>query len=57
MTLYSTPYATGEQTGQRESPVGACTRVTTERTRTYVDGRTDVDEVYATYRPEEGVHC
>lgn len=57
VTLYSTPYATGEQTDQSEAPAGNCTRVTTERTRTYVDGRTDVDEVYATYRPEEGVDC
>ncbi len=57
MTLYSTPFATGEQTAQSERPAGECTRVTTERTRTFVDGRTEVDEVYATYRPEEGVDC
>lgn len=57
VTLYSTPYATGEQTGQRRSQAGNCTRVTTERTRTYVDGRTEVDTVFATYRPGEGVNC
>lgn len=57
MTLYSTRFATGEQTAQSESARGACTRVTTERTRTYVDGRQEVDEVYATYRPGEGVDC
>ncbi len=57
VTLYSTPYATGEQTGQSERPAGNCTRVTTERTRTYVDGRTKVDSVFATYRPREGVDC
>jgi vancomycin resistance protein YoaR len=58
MTLYSTPWATGRQTGQRESPVGECTRVTTERTRTFVsDGRTEVDTVHAVYRPAEGVDC
>jgi vancomycin resistance protein YoaR len=57
VTLYSTPYATGEQTGQRKSRAGNCTRVTTERTRTYVDGRTEVDTVFATYRPGEGVNC
>ncbi|CAN5237085.1 VanW family protein [soil metagenome] len=57
MTLYSTPYATGEQTGQSRSQAGNCTRVTTERTRTYVDGRTEVDTVFATYRPGEGVDC
>ncbi len=57
VTLYSTPYATGEQTGQTKSQAGNCTRVTTQRTRTYVDGRTDVDTVFATYRPGEGVDC
>ncbi|MFP5326705.1 MAG: VanW family protein, partial [Acidimicrobiia bacterium] len=57
VTLYSTRFATGEQTGQSESQRGNCTRVTTERTRTYVDGRTKVDQVFATYRPAEGVNC
>ncbi|MDP8988397.1 MAG: VanW family protein [Actinomycetota bacterium] len=57
VTLYSTRYVTGEQTGQRESSAGNCTRVTTERTRRYVDGRTEVDTVFATYRPREGVDC
>ena len=57
ITLYSTRYATGDQTGQSKSQRGNCTRVTTERTRTYVDGRTKVDQVFATYRPREGVNC
>ena len=59
VTLYSTRYARGEQTGQTEAPVGTagCKRVTTERTRTYVDGHTAVDKVYAVYRPSEGVQC
>ncbi|MEX2658243.1 MAG: VanW family protein [Acidimicrobiales bacterium] len=57
VTLYSTSYAPGEQTGQSKRSAGQCTRVTTERTRTYVDGHTEVDHVYATYRPEEGVDC
>jgi vancomycin resistance protein YoaR len=58
VTLYSTPWARGEQTAQSEAPAGACTRVTTTRTRTFVaDGRTEQDEVYATYRPEEGIDC
>jgi vancomycin resistance protein YoaR len=34
-----------------------CTRVTTERTRTYTDGRTAVDRFYALYAPEEGIIC
>ncbi|MGI8759504.1 MAG: VanW family protein [Acidimicrobiales bacterium] len=57
VTLYSTRYATGEQTGQSRGRAGRCTRVTTERTRRYVDGRTEVDSVFATYRPGEGVDC
>ena len=57
VTLYSTRFVTGEQTGQSRSPQGACTRVTTQRTRTYVDGRTEVDSVFAVYRPGEGINC
>ena len=57
VTLYSTPWATGAPTGQTETQVGACTRVTTERTRTFQDGRTEKDRVLATYRPAEGVTC
>ncbi|HEX7169011.1 MAG TPA: VanW family protein, partial [Acidimicrobiales bacterium] len=57
VTLYSTKYVTATQSGQTQSPRGACTRVVTERTRAYVDGRTDKDSVAATYRPAEGVNC
>lgn len=59
VTLFSTPYATGEQTGQSEAQAagGPCTRVTTQRTRRYVDGRSEVDQVFAVYRPAEGVDC
>ncbi|HEX6418312.1 MAG TPA: VanW family protein [Acidimicrobiales bacterium] len=57
VTLYSTPYATGEQTGISESPNGNCTNVTTTRTRTYPDGRTETDTFRATYRPGEGETC
>ena len=57
VTLWSTKYVSGEQTAQTEAPVGNCKRVTTERTRTYVDGRVEVDRFRATYRPEEGVKC
>ena len=56
--LYSTRWATAEQTGQSERVQGTvCTRVTTERTRTFTDGRTEVDDVFAVYRPSEGVDC
>jgi hypothetical protein len=56
--LWSTKFAHGEQTAQSTRPQGAaCTRVSTERTRTYVDGRPPkIDSVSAVYRPE-GVDC
>ncbi|MYA85833.1 MAG: hypothetical protein F4Y12_09640, partial [Acidimicrobiaceae bacterium] len=56
--LYSTPWVLAEQTGQWTRTVGtSCTRVTTERTRTYLDdGRTETDTVWAQYRPE-GLKC
>jgi vancomycin resistance protein YoaR len=55
--LYSTHYvdvALGEVT---TSPAGACTKYTTPRTRTYLDGRVVHDSVFARYRPAEGVDC
>jgi vancomycin resistance protein YoaR len=55
--LYSTKYvdvAVGEPSA---SPAGNCTKYTTPRTRTYLDGRVDHDSVFARYRPAEGVNC
>lgn len=57
LTLYSTKYATGAQTSQTTQPSGKCTRVRTERTRTYVDGHTSIDSVSALYQPKEGERC
>ena len=57
VTLFSTPYATGEQTGLSESRSGACRVVTTTRTRTFPDGRTEQDKFRATYRPGPGIRC
>jgi vancomycin resistance protein YoaR len=58
ISIYSTKFATGEQTGQTTSPAGQCTRVRTERTRTYVDGRPPTkDTVGALYQPKEGERC
>ena len=55
--LFSTRWVTGEQTAQDERLEGtSCTRVTTERTRTFVDGSVEVDTVSARYRPE-GMRC
>jgi len=57
VTFYSTSWVAGEQTGQSTRPNGPCTRYITERTRTWVDGRTDVDEVIGIYAPGEGIRC
>jgi vancomycin resistance protein YoaR len=57
VTMYSTKYVSGEQTGQTTEKKGVCTAVTTERTRTYVDGRKTVDRFSGLYSPEEGVKC
>ena len=58
VSMYSTPYVMSDQTGQTESARGACTRVVTERTRTYLDdGHSDTDTVFAVYRPGEGIFC
>ena len=56
--LYSTRWVVGEQTNQWTRARGtSCTRVTTERTRTWIeDGRTETDTVWAQYRPE-GLRC
>jgi vancomycin resistance protein YoaR len=57
VTMYSTPYATADQTGISESTVGACKVVQTTRTRHYPDGHTATDTFKATYRPGEGETC
>ncbi|MEO7429847.1 MAG: VanW family protein, partial [Acidimicrobiales bacterium] len=56
VTLYSTPYATAEQTGITEGASGSCTVVTTTRTRT-PDGHTENDKFRARYRPGPGQGC
>jgi len=45
--LYSTRYATGEQTAQ--SPTSGCGKVNTTRTRTFVDGHSDSQVFRANY--------
>ncbi len=58
VTMYSSPWVSGDQTGQQRQSAGRCTRVITERTRTWViDGRQEVDTVTALYQPGEGVRC
>lgn len=46
--LWSTQYAKGEQTAQ--NPTSGCGKITTQRTRTFLDGRTDQQNFYASYR-------
>jgi vancomycin resistance protein YoaR len=46
--LWSTQFATGAQTAQ--SPTSGCGKVTTTRTRTFVDGHTDKQTYYASYK-------
>lgn len=58
VTLYSTKTIEAAQTGQTTSPAGRCTRVRTERTRTWIaEGRSEVDTFGALYQPAEGVLC
>ncbi|MGV3759908.1 MAG: VanW family protein [Actinomycetota bacterium] len=57
VTLYSTPHATAQQTGLRESMDGRCRVVVTTRTRTYPDGTTEDDTFRARYRPGPGQTC
>lgn len=57
VTLWSTQYAYGEQTGQTTGTSGRCTTVKTTRTIHYVDGRTATDTVGARYRPTGVTSC
>jgi len=57
VTMYSTKYVSGEQTGQTTEMKGPCTAVTTERTRSYVDGRKAIDKFSGLYSPKEGLLC
>lgn len=55
--LFGTAIVSGEQTDQTVEPQDECTRVRTERTRTWVDGRVETDTVGAVYQPSEGLDC
>lgn len=55
--LFGTATVSGEQTDQTTGPLNECTKVRTERTRTYADGRVELDSVGATYQPSEGRDC
>ena len=55
--LYSTHNVDVSLAAPTSSSQGNCTRWTTRRTRTYLDGTTAEDSVFAVYRPGEGVAC
>lgn len=57
VTLYSTQWATAEQTGSSESRSGNCTVVTTTRTIHYPDGTTGSDQFSARYRDKGVTSC
>lgn len=54
VSLWSTPFAKGEQTAQ--NPTSGCGSVATERTRTFVDGHTEKDTFRAKYDCDETPH-
>ncbi len=56
--LYSTPFVSGQQTGQTVEQYGeACKLVTTQRTITWLTGETATDTVSAVYQDADGVRC
>jgi vancomycin resistance protein YoaR len=57
VTMYSTTWATAQQSNISESMSGACRVVTTTRTRSYPDQPSETDTFRSTYRPGEGLTC
>ncbi len=55
--IYSTLHMTVVQSDQWEEPEDQCTKVITERTRTFADGTFTTDTVRAIYQPAEGLNC
>ncbi len=55
--IFGTKWMEFEELGQVREGAGACTRVVTERRRTYPDGTSEVDSVVALYQPGEGIGC
>ena len=55
--LFSTHFVDVEAQPTSDAHSGQCTRVTTPRVRTYVDGHTAQDKVSALYQPADGVRC
>ena len=57
VTLWSTQYAYGEQTGQTTGKSGSCTTVRTTRTTSYPGGKTSQDTFTARYRVPGQTSC
>jgi vancomycin resistance protein YoaR len=55
--MYSTHYVDVTAGPTQDAKSGVCTRVTTPRVRTYVDGHVANDSVSALYQPADGVRC
>ena len=55
--LFSTHFVDVEAKPTTDARSGRCTRVTTPRLRTYLDGHTAEDKVSALYQPADGVRC
>ena len=55
--MYSTKNVEVPELEPRVSSQGICTRYTVPRERHYADGRVVNDEVFAVYRPTEGINC
>jgi vancomycin resistance protein YoaR len=55
--MYSTHFVDVTSGNPSDAKSGVCTRVTTPRVRTYVDGHVDNDSVSALYQPADGVRC
>ena len=55
--LFSTHFVDVEAQPTTDVRAGQCTRVTTPRVRTYLDGHTAQDKFSALYQPADGVRC
>lgn len=57
VTFFSTKWVDAWQSDQVELVSEPCTRVRTERTRVFPDGRVSIDRFTAFYRPRLRMHC
>jgi vancomycin resistance protein YoaR len=55
--VYSTHFVDVEAGPTTDARSGRCTKVTTPRTRSYLDGHVAQDKFFALYQPADGVKC